>query len=156
MSERPAWVAPWVGLPFRSRGRGPDDWDCYGLIRGAVAARCGVELPMYLDGYDRAEDSVEVARVVAAALPDWRAVGRQDEREGDVVLLRTRDGRGAHVGLLVGDGLPGFVLEMLPRMRSVCPRREGPVMEPRILGAFRHPLLEVAWQNSLLPTPLPG
>lgn len=150
--QRPAWVAPWVGLPFASKGRGPAAYDCYGLARAAVEARFGVVLPAYLEGYDRAEDAAEVARVVAAALPAWRAVGRQDEREGDLALIRTTDGRPGHVALLVGQG---FLLEMLPRWHSVCPRIDEAIQRPRILGVFRHPLLEDACP--ILPSPtLPG
>jgi cell wall-associated NlpC family hydrolase len=149
---RPAWAAPWVGLPYASKGRGPDRWDCYGLVRGVTRARWGVELPMYLDGYDRAEDAREVARVVSAAMPDWRDVGAQGAREGDVALLRTTDGNPSHVGLLVGQG---WLLHMLPKWHSVCERRDGPVMAPRILGVFRHPVMEDACPRSSFPTP-PG
>jgi cell wall-associated NlpC family hydrolase len=141
VSVRPAWAAKWVGLEFESKGRGPERFDCWGLCRAAVIERFGVALPMYVEGYRDAEDAAEVARVVAAALPAWRAVGTEERREGDVVLLRTQSGHGAHVGLLVGDG---FVLEMLPHVRSVCTRSGGPIFGPRILGAFRHPLLEDA------------
>lgn len=137
--QRPAWVAPWVGLPFRSKGRGPDAYDCYGLARAAVEARFGVLLPAYLDGYDRAEDAAEVERVVAAALPAWRAVARDGEREGDLALMKTADGRPGHVALLVGSG---FLLEMLPHWHSVCPRLDSAIQRPRILGFFRHPVME--------------
>lgn len=39
----------WIGLPFRMRGRGPDKYDCYGLIRAALLDAKGIRLPAFLD-----------------------------------------------------------------------------------------------------------
>ncbi|MGP0594210.1 NlpC/P60 family protein [Nitrospira sp. T9] len=39
----------WIGLPFRTRGRGPDRYDCYGLVRAVLLDAKGIPLPAFLD-----------------------------------------------------------------------------------------------------------
>jgi cell wall-associated NlpC family hydrolase len=82
-------VADLVGTPFRYGGRGPDAYDCYGLVM-ECARRDGVILP----DFGAHEDQGVIAAMMGASLPRWRAVG---SRPGAVILIRV--GRFvAHVG----------------------------------------------------------
>ena len=47
----PAWADPYVGLPYRDKGRAFDGVDCYGLVRLIYLARFNINLPSYDDAY---------------------------------------------------------------------------------------------------------
>lgn len=64
MTPIPDWVSPYVGLPYKDRGRGPDGWDCWGGVRMVMHEVFHRELPDYLDAYTTADDSRSVARAV--------------------------------------------------------------------------------------------
>ena len=82
-----------VGVPFRYGARGPDAYDCYGLVL-ECARRAGVSLP----DFGSASDQGVIAAMMGASLPLWAEVPC---RPGAVVLLRV--GRFiAHVGYVTG------------------------------------------------------
>lgn len=95
------WTSRYVGLPFRDGGRGPDAYDCWGLVLAVYAERLSVDLPSY--GEISARDLVRVARAMGAAQDDgWDTV--TDPRAFDVVLMRSGRGGGSrtvHVGVMV-------------------------------------------------------
>lgn len=70
----------WVGVPFEYGGRGPDKFDCYGLIK-AIHAEQGIEIPDYISPTDNAA----IAGIFATQLPAWREVPRGPDT---VVVLR--------------------------------------------------------------------
>lgn len=94
------WWERYIGAPFLDGGRGPDSYDCWGLVREVYARMLGVDLPSY--GEISARDLVRVARAMDAGKGDgWRAVGVPQAL--DVCLMRS--GRGGiavvHVGVMV-------------------------------------------------------
>lgn len=95
MSRPPAWVAPWVGRPFELGGRGPEAFDCWGLVRAALLGQWGVELPA-LEGaevwglHERLAQGLDV-------LED-RLTPVLMTRPGDILGF---DLDGGHVGLVV-------------------------------------------------------
>lgn len=95
------WTSRYVGLPFRDGGRGPDAYDCWGLVRAVYADRLGIDLPSY--GEISARDLVRVARAMGAAQDDgWATVAAP--QDFDVVLMRSGRGGGdrtVHVGVMV-------------------------------------------------------
>lgn len=81
-----------IGVPFEYGGRGPDKFDCYGLVM-ECARRDGVTLPDF--GF--ASDQALVAAMMGATMPQWEAV---EQQAGAVVLFRV--GRFvSHVGYLI-------------------------------------------------------
>jgi cell wall-associated NlpC family hydrolase len=86
-------VAKYIGIPFAPRGRGPDAFDCWGLVAYIYAVELGVELPAYV--YEE-EDQFDT---IAAARNDgyWREV---DEPSIWDVALFTAQGR-PHVALCI-------------------------------------------------------
>lgn len=81
-----------VGVPFAYGGRGPDTYDCYGLVM-ECARRAGVALPDF--GVD--SNQARIAAMMAASLPQWREIA---PRPGAVAFIRV--GRlAAHVGYLI-------------------------------------------------------
>lgn len=98
----PAWVGRWVGLPYRDKGRGPDGFDCWGLVRAALLAERGIRLPDYADAYESASDPDSASRAVTAGLANgWRKVERPEPF--DLVILKIAL-RPWHCGLIVARG----------------------------------------------------
>lgn len=57
----------WVGVPFAYGGRGPDSFDCYGLVM-AIHKDMGIDI---LD-YDSPSDQEQIAALMATQLPLWK------------------------------------------------------------------------------------
>ncbi len=95
-----AAAAPYVGIPWRARGRTPDAWDCLGCVRFLRRKIFGLETPGFgLDTYTSTDvaSSAEVERLVHASLSQWVQV---PPRPGAVIVFRVFD-RDAHVGLVL-------------------------------------------------------
>lgn len=134
----PAWVAPYIGKPFRDRGRGPDAYDCYGLVRAVLADQYAVrDLPSYAARYERVNDHLTVAKLFFQETTSarWRRVALQDATPPDVLLISLA-GR-QHVGILVT--LDQF-LHVLPG-RETCIERLRPHWAVRVDGVYRHEAL---------------
>lgn len=87
-----------VGAPFRLHGRGPDAFDCVGLV--AWALRAGGWVGAVPTGYRlRSGEPAVMAALVGAGLE--RCHG---EAPGDVLLMRTGPGQ-VHLGVRVAGGL---------------------------------------------------
>jgi len=95
------WAEDLIGRPWRAGGRGPNAFDCWGLVRYCWRDRFGIQVPeIPIDAGD--------LRAVHAGFRDhperrrWRLVA--DPREGDAVLMR-QSRHPIHVGLwLEADG----------------------------------------------------
>jgi cell wall-associated NlpC family hydrolase len=85
------WTDDWIGIPYRERGRGPEEYDCLGLFLALQRVRHGREL------FDPHCTMTRAARVRLADQfrPDWRHVERAEE--GAAVLFHVK-GMALHVG----------------------------------------------------------
>ncbi len=96
-----SWWARYVGLPFEDGGRGPESFDCWGLVRQVYAFELGIDLPSY--GEISARDLGRIARAMGQGQAEdcWRGIGTP--AAFDVVLMRAAGGARAvvHVGLAV-------------------------------------------------------
>lgn len=94
------WWADYIGLPFKDGGRGPYEFDCWGLVRDVYMGQLGIALPSY--GEISARDLARIARTMEAGKDDgWRIP--PVPRPLDVVLMRSGQGgaRVVHVGVMV-------------------------------------------------------
>ena len=141
-AEPPAWVGSWIGLPFRLGGRGPADFDCWGLARAVLAAEFGIDAPAYERGYpEDARDRAALADLVSHGMPGWRPIAEGDaarsgigERPGDLILMR--HGRHAcHIGMVVARGT---MLHIEEGTDSSLDRYDGPRWRRRLAGIYRH------------------
>ncbi|MDY7537621.1 NlpC/P60 family protein [Undibacterium sp. RTI2.1] len=83
-----------IGTPFKTGGRGPDYFDCYGLVM-EMAKRDGIELP----DFGTHSNQGVISALVGASLPQWEEVS---QKAGAVVLIRI--GRYvSHVGYMIND-----------------------------------------------------
>lgn len=95
------WWAKYIGKPFADGGRGPDAFDCWGLIRVVYQDQLAIKLPSY--GEISAKDLVRIARTMEDHKNDgWAECGPEPY---SVVLMKTARGgdRVTHVGVMVDD-----------------------------------------------------
>jgi len=83
---------PYIGLPYLPNGRGPDAYDCWGLLRHIQARHFNTPMPEVPIGDAEATRQIFETKV---NMGDWVAVDMP--RHGDGVLLR--GGRHPHVGV---------------------------------------------------------
>lgn len=134
----PAWVADYVGLPYRAKGRDRDGLDCWGLVRLVMLEVFRVELHSYTAAYATPTDMIEVSAVLKGEIPEsgWQPVV-DAPRAGDGVVFRLL-GQPWHVGLIVE---PGRFLHIEEGAGSVVDRLDSPRWARRIHGIFRHEAL---------------
>lgn len=83
-----------LGLPFERGARGPDEYDCYGLII-ELHRRLGIELP----DFESPGSVEEIAQIVdRETVERWKRVPLRTI--GSVLTFRV-EGIGAHVGMLI-------------------------------------------------------
>ena len=119
-----------VGLPYREGARGPDAFDCYGLVAAVFRAVRGVELP---DWYQTAPGPQSASRAISAALAGEVAGGRSEPVETpadyDIAIVGSTN-RPHHVGVVVEGGVLhasrafGSAWHPLARFKMMYPKTE--------------------------------
>ena len=117
-----------VGLDYKERGRGPDGYDCWGLICEAYDRIFGFSIPSYAD---RPDSTGKLARLAHNEQKSWVKVDYP--KTGDLILFR---GLPPHVGMSIGRGR---MLHMPKDQKSCIESWREPLWQPRITGFFRHP-----------------
>ncbi|HET8791809.1 MAG TPA: NlpC/P60 family protein [Modicisalibacter sp.] len=91
-----------IGLPFRPHGRGPDFYDCWGLVCVAYRQVLGMELDDYGGEYHTLKDIDRLKRIFARECGDtWVRVEQPAPMDVAVIFRR---GRAIHAGLYLGGG----------------------------------------------------
>lgn len=125
-------VAPFIGKPFADGGRGPDAFDCWGLVM-AVRGHFGLATPEY---HVSCFASLAINRLMAAPCAHgWRRCPSPDDLA--VVVLRTSEehpGLCTHAGVVVGDGC---FIHTFAKSMSVLARLDNPVWANRIAGVYQ-------------------
>ena len=130
----PAWVGPYIGIPFAERGRTRQAIDCWGLIRLVYLEQFGVTLPSYELRYDTTRDRVAIARLFFEEVTSarWRRVELEAAHVPDALSFSLVGA--SHAGLLVA---PDRFLHVLPG-RETCVERFRPQWVNRVGGVYRH------------------
>lgn len=118
-----------IGVPFVDGGRGPDGYDCWGLVR-EVYNRLGVELQDYkMSCYDAAgfHERAEAER------PRWMRHELKDAPVPAVVAIRLNSPNISHVGVYIGDGK---FLHTREKTGVCIERMDSPVWRHRIEGIY--------------------
>lgn len=128
----PDWAKQYIGKEFRDNARGPDAYDCWGLMLAVLREQYHIDAPQLSDEYIGVDDA-RIPDVVNAQ----RASGLWHEVDaplpGDVVLMRIM-GREQHVGVVVSHS------EMLTIERGTlsCIERYNSLRwKGRVSGFFR-------------------
>lgn len=126
-SQPPPLVARWVGIPF-------DRLDCWALAQDFNRRAVGCVLPPLPDQVTPA-DPARAGAVAVQALEaeDWRYLGQEPERVGDVGLFRI-GGNPTHVGVAVSTRQ---MLHALEGQDSALEDWTTRLWRPRLVGWYR-------------------
>jgi cell wall-associated NlpC family hydrolase len=156
-ADPPGWVADYIGLPWRERGRPRAGWraaradeevagcDCWGLLRLVLAERFGIDVPAYDGRYADTSDRAELVALIRGGTGPWRAIWTSDAgggvggtaaagiQAGDGVLFRLA-GQPCHVGVVVAKG---WMLHVQGGTDSGLERFDGVRWARRLAGFYR-------------------
>lgn len=130
-----AWTRQWIGLPFRDRARGPDAFDCWGLLWAVLREEFGVEIPSYAEvsGETANRDQVRELFSKPEEVERWKEVPAGQEQPGDGILIRMR-GQPWHVAVVAGEGL---MLHVIVGANTCLESYRSSKWRRRILGFYR-------------------
>ena len=98
-------VNDFIGMPYQEGARGPDAFDCYGLVAAVFRALRGVELP---DWYQTAPGPQWASRAISVALCGEVAGGRTEKvtepEDFDIAIVGSMF-RAHHVGVVIDGGV---------------------------------------------------
>jgi probable lipoprotein NlpC len=130
----PAWLAKYVGLPFRDKGRDAGGVDCWGLIYLIYRDEFRIEVPRYTERYASALERAEVSRLIQGESLGWRPVPLWEAALGDVLVLRVA-GQPWHCAL--GIEWPWFLHSFKGTDSCIEAATHG-LWAHRIEGTYRH------------------
>lgn len=128
----PDWVADYLGLPFKEKGRDRAGVDCWGLVRLVLAEQFNIKTPSYSGDYSSVTDEEHIAHIIKSTLGFWRPV--HPPQAGDGLLCRIRK-QPSHIGVIVA---PGWMLHILPNDCVSLERVDGLRWHRRVIGYYRH------------------
>lgn len=111
---------PYLSCQWESMGRGPQRFDCWGLVRHVLAEEFGVQLPSYSYGDDPSDAVME-------GVKDFDAV--EVPRAGDLALFSNP----LHIGIML---CTDSMLHISSK-RGVCVERLSAYRTKRVEGFFR-------------------
>jgi cell wall-associated NlpC family hydrolase len=127
------WAGQYVGVPWKEKGRDPEGWDCWGLVRWIQLKHYGHSLPQFRGEYTDATDGLEIASLIDVSRPILNVQRVSDPQDGDLVLMAFL-GQLCHIGIYAGDCR---VLHVLPRIDTVLDRTDGIRNARRVEGYYR-------------------
>ena len=136
MEDIPEWVSEYIGLEFESRGRGPDKFDCWGLVVYIYQKQFNIKLPSYVNSYTDAGNARDVSNllIVAEERLNWINILKGQERTSDLILLRMKR-EPMHIGLIVAKNT---FIHIHAKIGSVLQRYDQIMWEKRVIGFYRH------------------
>lgn len=136
MEDIPDWVSKYIGLEFKSKGRGPDRFDCWGLVIAIYQEQFNIKLPSYVDSYTDAGNARDISNllIVADERLNWISISKGSERISDLILLRMKR-EPMHIGLIL---TKNTFIHIHSGIGSVIQRYDGLVWERRVIGFYRH------------------
>lgn len=129
------WWNNYVGAEFDEKGRGPEVFDCWGLLQFVYANDHPKKhiLPSYIECYESTNDRAALAKVIEGEKQNrWREV--DVPQEFDAILLRMR-GVPMHVGLVTKKG---HMLHCAQGIGTVHERFDSIRWRDKILGFYRY------------------
>lgn len=121
-----------IGKPFASGGRGPESFDCWGLVR---EARRRLNLPLPEDIEVNALEAASVSAEIETAKKDghWHEI--TVPTIGCVVAIRNHHLFVNHVGVYLGNGL---FMHVLAKICACQDRITSPAWSRRIVGYYEY------------------
>jgi cell wall-associated NlpC family hydrolase len=120
-----------IGKPFKYGGRGPDEYDCYGLMM-EVFRRMGVKLPDY---FSTDQDDANAVQITDGVAQDWQRIAEPEVGCGVTLRLSCdHPTLTTHVGVVVDADL---FLHTRAKVGVVAERLSHPVWQRKVTGFFR-------------------
>jgi cell wall-associated NlpC family hydrolase len=122
-----------IMVPFKSKGRDWQGWDCWGMITH-LFKRFDIVIPVESKDYCEMTGEEAMAEIEnhSRFLSEWREVFKGDEKPGDVILIRADP---LHVGVVLDNGL---MLHTGRDTGTVVSRYLQSLWSKRIIGFYRH------------------
>lgn len=113
------WALNLIGLPYKLGASGPDEFDCWGLVRWVFENVHGIQMPVIQVGQTDPSTPANLAAIRQAALVSgWRPTPLGSIAiENDILLMTGLEGR--HVGVMVAANGGLFFLHCIDRV-GVC------------------------------------
>ena len=122
-------ILPLIGAPFVDGGRGPDKFDCWGLVR-EIYHRYGIELPDYKIG---CYEILSVMNEMERNRPMWKRCEWPDLPVPCVVAFKVSAPMVNHVGVYIGDGK---FIHTREKAGAVIERLDAPAWKHRLEGFY--------------------
>lgn len=129
------WWQKYIGRPFEEKGRGPNSFDCWGLVRWVYGYDHPdkIELPSYDECYKSTQDREKLSSVILTE-SNIKWFPTDGPKTFDVILLRMR-GFPMHVGVVTK---PFHMLHCSQGIGTVHERFDSMRWEKKVLGFFRY------------------
>lgn len=115
------WAFDYIGKKWKIGGRGPEEFDCWGLVFFVYKTHLNIELPEY-PGID-ANDKLKVTRMITngSGLQSWKILPDNMWDEFSVIAMSKRSKVFHHVGLYTkADG--GLIIHASDNGRVIASR----------------------------------
>ncbi len=73
-----SWAMSYIGCKWQPGGRGPHEFDCWGLVKYVYARERGIELPDF-PGILPGDPAVAEVIDAGTRLPDWKRIAAPEE-----------------------------------------------------------------------------
>src|ERR1051325_7200586 len=115
-----------LGKPFEWGGRGPDSFDCYGLVK-FVLGRNGINIPDYPSNKSGVLNSLMI-------LSEMRKFEKSNAEDGAVAVFRMDFSGPSHVGIVVDRNA---FLHITENTQVVREELSAPLWNRRIVGFYK-------------------
>jgi cell wall-associated NlpC family hydrolase len=128
------WWQKYLGENFAEKGRGPDLFDCWGLLRWVYFHDHidKIVVPDYLEFYDSTNEREKLGELIDKESRAWKEV--TDPKPFDCIVLRMR-GVPMHVGIVTQKG---YMLHCAQGVGTVHERYDSLRWVDKVLGFYRH------------------
>lgn len=129
------WASRYLGKQFEVKGRGPERFDCWGLLKYVYEHDHPrrIILPGYEEFYTDTDDKDGISAAIFDNRQErWREV--TDPQPFDAILLRML-GVPMHVGIVTK---PGFMIHCAIGMNTVHEKYTGLRWANKVMGFFRY------------------
>lgn len=103
-----------IGIPYELGARGPERYDCWGVVWKYYKEMIGIELPQFPGVVESGKQAIEEIIDTRAKSDEWQEV--ETPKEGDLVVMKTRL-MTPHVGVYVEQS-GGRILHTYPKQTS--------------------------------------
>lgn len=121
-----------IGKPFINRGRGPEGYDCWGVVR-EIYRRCGVEIPDYSLSADACRQIQKTVNDERSILDNWYEI--KEPQTPCLILIKAHPAFTQHLGVYAGRGK---FLHARKDTGVVAEKLTSPLWSKKIAGFYQH------------------